>query len=174
MSTEDALGAWTGHFAAAGHADVEAVLDVQLPGAVIALAAAFPQDRYPFPRDAIAARWHEEIDDGAVDVFVWRTRDNRVVGFAATKSEELLHFGTHVESWGSGLADRLHDAAVDHMRSVADAGVLRLRVFEVNERAKRFYRRHSWRPTGTVSHSPFEPYPALLHYELGFVRSVAG
>jgi hypothetical protein len=44
-------------------ADVPAVLDVQQPGAVIALSEVFAQDLYPFPRDAIAKRWQNEIVD---------------------------------------------------------------------------------------------------------------
>jgi hypothetical protein len=30
--------------------------------------------------------------------------EGRIVGFAATRDNELFHFGTAVETWGTGLA----------------------------------------------------------------------
>jgi len=39
-------------------------------------------------------------------------------------------------------------------------------VFADNRRARRFYEKHGWRPTGRSSVSSFEPYPVLLEYVL--------
>ena len=41
-----------------------------------------------------------------------------------------------------------------------------LRVFVDNGRARRFYEKHGWRPTGASSRSSYEPYPVLLEYVL--------
>ena len=46
--------------------DLEALLDVQEEGAIAGLANIFPQDRYPFPRQAVRRRWIEEFDDNWV------------------------------------------------------------------------------------------------------------
>lgn len=141
-------------------ADVDAVLAVQVPGAVLGLADVFDQAAHPFPRDAVARRWREEVADPEVDCRV-ALADEVVVGFAATRGEELLHFGTAVDSWGTGLATWLHDevlallAAAGHERA-------RLRVFTANGRGRRFYDKLGWQPTGEVSHSTFAPYPELL------------
>ena len=144
-------------------ADVAAVLDVQEPGAVLGLADVFPQDGHPFPREDVERRWLQEIADPQVECFVVRLH-GAVVGFAAIRSSEFLHFGIAVEHWGTGIAQGAHDAVLDRMR---DRGVRRaeLRVFAANERGRRFYEGLGWRATGERSRSSFPPYPELLHYE---------
>ena len=143
--------------------DVPEVLDVQQPGAVVGLAEVFPQERYPFPRDTIGDRWLEEIADPAIRCFVVET--DRVVGFAAVRGEELLHFGIDLELWGTGTAQAAHAAVVDLMR---DRGVRRARlwVYTDNPRGRRFYERLGWRPSGERSRSGYPPYAELLAYEL--------
>lgn len=85
------------------HADVPAVLDIQEPAAVRALSRVFPQDTYPFPREALSRRWRREIDDPETDCFV--VESNGVVsGFAAIREDQFSHFGTALVHWGSGLA----------------------------------------------------------------------
>lgn len=143
-------------------ADVPAVVAVQEPGAVLGLADVFSQDEHPFPREAIAERWLREIDLPGTDCFVV-VRDDAVAGFAATRGDEFLHFGIAVEHWGTGLATLAHDDVLDHLRGgrVTQA---RLRVFTGNDRGRRFYEKHGWRPTGERSRSSFAPCPELLGY----------
>jgi RimJ/RimL family protein N-acetyltransferase len=143
--------------------DVPAVLDVQERGSVQALSSVFPQDRYPFPRDDVAARWRQEVTDPRIDCFVVLAQDG-VAGFAATRGDELLHFGIAVESWGSGLAAIAHEQVLEHLLA---QGLRRswLRVFTGNGRARRFYEKHQWEPTSDRSLSTFAPHPELMHYE---------
>jgi RimJ/RimL family protein N-acetyltransferase len=145
--------------------DVPDVLDVQEPGAVLGLVEVFPQDAYPFPREDVAERWVREIATPGIDCLVVQ-RDGAVVGFAAIREDEFLHFGIAVEHWGSGIAQIAHDAVLDRMRA---RGIERawLRVFAGNERGRRFYERLGWRPTGDRTRSSFAPYPELLHYVRG-------
>jgi hypothetical protein len=89
--------------------DVDALLDVQEPAAVVGLAHIFPQDQYPCPREVVAARWRAEIADPAVNVYLCTAVDGSIDGFAAVKGHELLHFGTALPTWGTGLASRFHD-----------------------------------------------------------------
>jgi RimJ/RimL family protein N-acetyltransferase len=142
--------------------DVAALLDVQQEGAVEGLGHIFPQDRYPFPREALAARWQTEIAAPNTDVYLYTTDDGTVCGFAATRGEEILHFGTARSTWGSGLAAALLDALIATMPA---ASTLRLRVFEENVRARRFYEKNGWRPTGVSSRTTFPPHPRLLEYQ---------
>ena len=144
-------------------ADVPAVLAVQEPGAVVGLAEVFPQHAFPFPRGEVARRWREEIASSDVDCFVV-VADDTVVGFAAIRGEEFLHFGIALERWGDGTARLAHDAVLDLFRS---QGVERawLRVFTANARGRRFYEKLGWTRTGSTSPSSFPPHAELLRYE---------
>ncbi|MGC4943387.1 N-acetyltransferase family protein [Kribbella sp. DT2] len=160
--------------------DLDELLVVQEEGAVLGLSEVFPQDSYPFPRESIRERWAEELLDPAIVCWVAISaaggdagsvvggnrgiRAGQPAGFAATRGNELLHFGTAVWSWGSGLASELHDAVIDGLR--ADWPAARLHVFEGNARARRFYAKHGWVPTGSSTRSAFAPHPVLLGYRL--------
>ena len=148
-------------------ADVAAVVALQEPASVRALATVFPQETHPFPRDSVTQRWLDEVADPSIECTVVLL-DGVVAGFAATRGTELLHFGVALEHWGTGLAVSAHDAVLEGFaeRGVAEAW---LRVFTGNGRARRFYERLGWRSTGERSRSSFPPEPELLHY----VRSIA-
>lgn len=51
-----------------------------------------PQDVYPFPRDDVAYRWQQEIETPGIDCYVVLL-DGTVVGFAAVRRDEFLHYG---------------------------------------------------------------------------------
>lgn len=140
--------------------DVPEVVATQEPASVVGLASVFPQDEFPFPRQDVARRWREEIAEAGTDCFVV-LEDETVVGFAAIRGDEFLHFGIAIERWGSGIARQAHDALVDAMR---DHRVSRawLRVFTGNARGRAFYERLGWRPTGECTRSTFAPHPELL------------
>ena len=142
--------------------DLDELLIVQRDGAVVALNNIFPQDEYPFPLDAVRRRWAEELDAPAIDCFVIQ-RAGAIAGFVAIKGNQFLHFGTAVQAWGSGLAGRAHDATIMLWRKRAYDHAW-LRVFEANQRARRFYERRGWQPTGERSRSTFAPQPVLLTY----------
>ena len=144
--------------------DLPRLLDLQRDGSVIALASVFPQDRHPFPSHAIEARWRAEIADASIETVVAVDDAGELVGFAATTGSELLHFGTAVATWGTGTASELHDTVVEGLRARGRQPVLF--VFEGIGRARRFYEKHGWRPTGGRRTSDFEPHPVLLEYTL--------
>lgn len=152
-------------------ADVASVVAVQEPASVLALASVFPQETHPFPTAEVTRRWHEEVADPAIDCWVVEaTGETRggggrdVAGFAAVRDAEFLHFGVAVPHWGSGLASQAHDEVLEQLRS---QGVEQawLRVFTGNGRARTFYERHGWSPTGETSRTSFPPHPELLRYE---------
>jgi RimJ/RimL family protein N-acetyltransferase len=144
--------------------DLPELIELQEAGAVIGMAGVFPQDRYPFPRHTILDRWREEIADPTIGTYVAVDGDDRLVGFAATTGRELLHFGTAVNTWGQGAAGELLDVVIPSLRAAGAQPVLR--VFAGNDRARRFYEKHGWRPTGASSVSSFGPHPVLLEYSL--------
>ena len=145
--------------------DLDALLVVQREGAQVGLGSVFPQAEFPFPTADIRRRWEEELVDPAIDCFVVLGPSGVLAGFAAVRGDEFLHFGTSRATWGSGLAGRAHDDVRTHWIA---RGYRRawLRVFEENVRARRFYERRGWAPTGEASRSSFAPYPVLLTYDV--------
>jgi RimJ/RimL family protein N-acetyltransferase len=145
-------------------ADLPALVDVEKAGARLALAHIFPQDVYPFPHAEIQSRWAGEIASPDVEVYVIERSEGRIEGFAATRTNELLHFGMAVETWGTGLAGAAHDELIEHLAAAGQPWAW-LRVFDENQRARRFYEKMGWRPTERLSRSSFAPYPILVEYE---------
>lgn len=146
--------------------DLPALLDVQERGAVAGLSNVFPQDAFPFPRTVVLERWKTEIADPEVRAYVSTDDTGSITGFAATRGDELFHFGTAVESWGTGLAQELHDAVVHELTNSLPSQTthLRLRVFEENQRARRFYEKLGWMQTDIRTRTSFEPHPVLVEY----------
>jgi RimJ/RimL family protein N-acetyltransferase len=143
--------------------DVPSVMDVQEPGAIRAFADVFPQHRYPFPREELAQRWLTEIATPGIDCLVV-VAHGAIVGFAAIRGDEFLHFGIAVEHWGSGIARTAHDEVLDLMRRNG-VELAWLRVFTGNGRGRRFYEKLGWHSTGVRTRTSFPPYPELLRYE---------
>lgn len=147
---------------AATIADLDAVLDVQQAGSVRALGHIFPQDRFPFPRAELAERWTEEIADPAVQVLtIHRPGHREVAGFAALREDQLLHLGTAISTWGTGLASAAHAEILALL-----GGDPWLWVFTENHRARRFYAKHGWYPTGRTRPTAFPPHPELMEYRI--------
>jgi RimJ/RimL family protein N-acetyltransferase len=145
-------------------ADLPDLLEVQEAGALRALTHIFPQDAHPFPRAAVLARWTAELADPDVAVYVVEDDAGGLAGFVAVRGDELLHFGTAVETWGTGLAASAHAEVVERLAATG-AGRARLWVFEENRRARRFYEKLGWRRTERLSRSAFAPHPVLVEYE---------
>lgn len=144
--------------------DLAPLLVVQEQGAVAGLSDVFPQATHPFPREDVRQRWQAELADPGITAFVAVGPDDGIVGFAARRGDEILHFGTALETWGSGLAVWLHDALV--ATYPPEISRLRLRVFAGNGRGRRFYENLGWVPTGVESRTSFPPHPILLEYVL--------
>lgn len=143
--------------------DIDALVVVQREGAIVGLGHIFPQGSHPFPTQVVRNRWLTELADPGTDCFT--VMDGaRVAGFAATRGDEFLHFGTAVRTWGTGLAGQAHDEVLDHLRASGHKAAW-LTVFERNERAVRFYLRRGWVSTGQKSRTVFPPHPTLCRYE---------
>jgi GNAT superfamily N-acetyltransferase len=101
-------------------------------------------------------RWRERIESAAT-FLAWR--DGQPVGTAtglanspgqdlsAPRSWQLVGMWVDPTARGSGVADRLVDAVARHARAEG-ASTLTLWVTEVNDRARAFYLRLGFRPTG--------------------------
>jgi RimJ/RimL family protein N-acetyltransferase len=144
-------------------ADLPALLDLQEPAAVAGLAGVFPQDIHPFPRAAVTERWRDELADPTIAAYVAADLERNLLGFAARRHDEILHFGTALDTWGSGVATWLLDELVATF--APEIHRVRLWVFADNGRGRRFWEKAGWRTTGLSARSTFAPYPQLLEYE---------
>ena len=151
-------------FRPATETDLPDLVSVQEEGAVVALAHVFPQETHPFPRATILQRWRDELQDPSIAVYVSTDEAGHVTGFAVRRHDELLHFGTALATWGTGIATALHDALIQTYPP--DLERIWLRVFEENLRARRFWEKLGWQSTGRTSRSLFAPYPVLVEHDL--------
>lgn len=151
--------------------DLDFLIEIERAGAIAGLGHIFPQEGNPFPTEQVRARWAEEIDDPTVDCFAV-IHEGELAGFAATQGDQFLHFGTRIDSWGSGLAGRPHDEVVEHLVRQGHQRAW-LRVFEENRRAIAFYLRRGWVATEHMSRSTFAPYPVLRRFELDLHSPIA-
>jgi GNAT superfamily N-acetyltransferase len=135
----------------------ELLAEIQEAASLAGLAHIYPPELYPFPREAVLARWRASTDLILVDV------EER--GFAAVAGEWLNGLYVRPEAWGTGVADELHDRAVAAIRAAGHERA-RLWVLEENARARRFYERHGWFADGSSRVVEFPPNPIDLGYAL--------
>jgi GNAT superfamily N-acetyltransferase len=148
--------------------DLEALVVTQRAAELAALAHVFPPDRYPFPTRAVTDRWRTALAAEETSVLL-AERGGRAVGLACVAAGWLRGLFVVPDSWGSGLADRLHAAAMTIVRAEGNSRC-RLWVLEDNHRARRFYLRQGWRPDGRHQATPFPPHPIEVGYALELDR----
>jgi GNAT superfamily N-acetyltransferase len=144
-----------GMFRRATGADAVALRDLEKAANLVALAHVFPAESHPYPDQLVLDRWREVLADPAVTTLV-SADDEGLTAFAAFDEDTLLHLGVRTDQWGSGLAATL----------MAEVPSTRLWCLADNHRARRFYERLGWRPTGNEKPETFVPFPPLLEYEL--------
>lgn len=79
--------------------DVDGILDVQEPAAILALGHIFPQDQHPFPRDAVGGRWRTDVADESTTVYVCVDASGQITGFAARHEDDCC---TSARRWSRG------------------------------------------------------------------------
>lgn len=139
---------------------------VQEVASLAALAHIFPPERYPYPRDAVHARWVAAVAKPETRTLI-AVSDEEPVGAACVTDGWLEGLYVVPERWGTGLADALHDRALDEVRKLGSASC-RLWVLEDNTRARRFYERRGWRENGESRVVEFPPNPLDVGYSLDF------
>jgi len=137
-------------------ADAALLAEIQEEASLAGVAHVYPPELYPFPTAAVQERWRRFAGWALVEPD----------GFVAVEDGWLEAMYVRPAAWGSGLADRLHAAAVDELARRGDSA--RLWVLEANGRARRFYERHGWSPDGSSRVVEFPPHPTDLGYCLRF------
>jgi GNAT superfamily N-acetyltransferase len=157
------------HIRHAETADIETLVALQRDASVAALAHIFPPEQHAFPIDAVRERWDAILSDVTADALV-AVRSGHPVGVAAIRPGWLDALYVLPRSWGTGVAARLHDAAVSGLR---ERGSHRadLWVLEENRRARAFYERHGWLLNGRDRVVPFPPRPLDVGYTFDLAAS---
>ena len=140
----------------AGQGDAAVLAAIHLETAIVAYAGLFPPDAPPPPlaelTDLWAARIEAADDDArARSLVLVAESDDGAVGVVAVAPEppgdaRLLGFYVRPEAWDAGHGRALHAAVLSLVTGHADA--LHAWVLEGNERGRRWYHRHGYRPTG--------------------------
>ena len=133
-----------------GRSEADSHFLVQRAASLAALGHIYGDE--PYPDDAVLQRW--QAFPGTVLV---SERDGEIVGVAGTEAEWLHGFYVLPGWWGSGVADELHEAAVE-------LGVTRLWCLEENHRARRFYEKNSWLLNGETRVVEYPPHPLDVGY----------
>jgi GNAT superfamily N-acetyltransferase len=139
---------------------------VQELASVAALGHIFPPELYPYPREAVQARWIAATADPATRTLIALSGEEPV-GAAFVSAEWLDGLYVVPEQWGSGLAGSLHDQALELVRELGSTRC-HLWVLADNARARRFYERRGWRENGKTRVVEYPPNPLDIGYSLDF------
>ena len=142
--------------------DLEALLGVQRAAAVAAFPHVYPQDRYPFPDQAIREVLRNHLAN--LDVFV-AEENGSIVGFACVAPGWLVELYVHPDAQSRGVGSRLHDEAVARRRSAGDRE-LRLWTLEENHVGRPFYESRGWTLAPETRVVDYPPYPLDVSYVL--------
>ena len=137
---------------------------IQRDASLAALGHIFPPERYPYPIDDVRQRWREALIDPRATVLV-DEEERTAAGVAMTRPEWLDGLYVLPTWWGSGVAQRLHDEALERVRA-GGSNRCHLWVLEGNDRARRFYERLGWRQNDTTRVVPFPPHPVDVGYSI--------
>lgn len=158
-------------FREAADEDLMALCDLERGANIVALSHVFPPEQYPFPDDAVLARWRLVMDDPAAVVIVAdEPGTNHLVAFAAYDDNTLRHLAVHPEHWGKGLATEAIEVAL-HAMDLRGTTAASLWCLEQNRRARRLYDYLGWRATEDRQEAPWPPHPTEMRYTRLIVQS---
>jgi GNAT superfamily N-acetyltransferase len=146
--------------------EAQLLATVQELASVAALGHIFPPELYPYPREAVRARWLAAIAEPATRTLIALGEDE-AMGAALVREEWLEGLYVVPDRWGTGLAGELHDRALEAARDLGSARC-HLWVLEDNARARRFYERRGWRENGQTRVVEYPPNPLDVGYTLDF------
>jgi GNAT superfamily N-acetyltransferase len=168
------------HLRRATPADAPAIADVHVRSWKAAFPGLLPQGYLDElrPEDRLP-QWRQALSGGRWPVVLVAEEAGTVVGFAAVAPSEdpdaedgrvgeLRTLYLCPEAWGRGSGARLLDRAVAELEA---AGFTRasLWVLHSNDRARRFYERHGWRPDGATKE---HDWGAFVATDVRYVRAL--
>jgi GNAT superfamily N-acetyltransferase len=148
---------------AATKADAHAIADVQVASWRAGYAHVFPDsvlyaDDFESSRQAFWTSWRFAPGHRVAVATIAHDGEASVVGFCSYGPErerargftgrgEIWAFYLHPDAWGTGAADALMEAAEDRLVRDGFPDAV-LWVLDDNPRARAFYQKHGWEPSG--------------------------
>jgi RimJ/RimL family protein N-acetyltransferase len=161
-------------FRVADTQDVVALRDLERTANLAGLGHVFPPDRYPFPDDAVLARWQIVLDDPETCVLVADADrahgGTGLVAYAAYDHSTLRHLAVHPDRWGEGLATTAIETVL-HAMDLRGTTQASLWCLVENHRARSLYEYLGWQPTDERREAPWPPYPTEIRYTRLIVAS---
>lgn len=107
--------------------------------------------------DARETRWAQALrDGGSVLLAEHACKPLGFVSFGPSRDDDAPETGAeiyglyvHPDAWSTGRGQQLHDGALAAL-GASGSTVVTLWVLTSNDRARRFYSRHGWRPDGAT------------------------
>lgn len=134
--------------------EAEALAALHLRVALHAYAHIFPAEAPAPTLDAVTSQWREWLDARDARVGLVAESNGVTVGVATAGPDPAQHDVGHLARlyvdaprWGRGIGRRLHDEAIAHLVSSGFTSAT-LWVLERNDRARTWYERLGWVPTG--------------------------
>ncbi|MEP7090730.1 MAG: GNAT family N-acetyltransferase [Nocardioidaceae bacterium] len=152
--------------------DVPALRDLERAANLIGLAHVFPPERFPFPDDAVLARWALVLEEPGVAVLVRDAGSGGIDVLAAYDDRSLRHLAVHPDVWGAGLASGAIATVLEAM-AARGATEAELWCLEENHRARRLYEHLGWRATDDRRPAPWPPHPTETRYARPVSRAVS-
>jgi GNAT superfamily N-acetyltransferase len=130
-----------------------ALRDLERAANLEALGHVFPPERYPFPDDAVLARWAIVLADPAVTTLVAEDEAG-LTAFVAYDAGTLRHLAVRPDHWGTGLASC----------AMRETDARSLWCLEENGHARAVYEHLGWRATEDRKEAAWPPYPVEMRY----------
>jgi GNAT superfamily N-acetyltransferase len=146
----------------AKQAEADVLTEIQRAAAVAAFAHIFPQEKYPFPAEAIRRGWNDALNDPNVETYLAWT-DPGAVGLVSIGYGFLRTLFVEPGSWGTGVGSALHNHGLDRLKELGFSEA-RLWTLTDNAQAQRFYEHRGWTATGATRVVPFPPNPLDIEY----------
>lgn len=157
-------------FRPARESDLVALMDLERTANLVALGHVFPPDRYPFPEDAVLARWAIVMDAADVSVVVADDPESEgIIAYTAYDDSTLRHLAVRPDHWGEGLASAAIEKAL-HAMDLRGSILASLWCLEENRRARRLYEHLGWRASGEIQEAQWPPHPVEMRYSRAIVR----
>jgi GNAT superfamily N-acetyltransferase len=102
--------------------DLELIFSIQREASIAGFASVFPPERYPYPDEAVRRDLRTQLEDPGNVVLIDVDGD----GFAIAGHGWLQRLFVRESAWGAGVADELHAAALDALRSLGARSALPL------------------------------------------------
>jgi GNAT superfamily N-acetyltransferase len=139
--------------------DAVALRDLERAANLVGLAHVFPAQEFPFPDEAVLARWRTTLAEPGVTVLMTDA------AFTSWDDDgRLRHLAVHPDHWGTGLAREGIELAVTAIRAAGRTPTLW--VLAANHRARRVYEHLGWEPTGREREAEWPPHPSELELRL--------